>query len=160
MKQKKRLITLLIAMLVSACNSTQDEAFLKYIKRVKNRVVIDHAGRIQCPKETTSRYPVYQHRKSPFKKKMAKSGGKQPRLADSNVESLKFVGFLKSKTNKWALFSHKNGEITYSKLGEEPEVGYGKIIKIEEKSLTLERTISMRGKRQKNIIYYTLNLHS
>ncbi|HHF7348995.1 TPA: hypothetical protein ACPSKE_002190 [Legionella feeleii] len=132
MKQKKSLITLLITMSVSACNSSQDEAFLKYIKQVKTRVVIDHIGRIQCTKETTFGYPVYQHRKSPFKKKMATSSGKQSYSADSHVERLKVVGFLKSKTKNWTLFAHKNGEITYRKLGEQPEVSYGEIIEIEK----------------------------
>ncbi|STX43105.1 type IV pilus biogenesis protein PilP [Legionella donaldsonii] len=116
MKQKKRVMTLLIAMSVSACNSSQDEVFLKYIQQVKNRLVIDHIGRIECTKETTLGYPVYQHRKSPFKKKRAASDGKQSRSADSNEESLKFVGFLKRKRKKWALFAHKDGEITHRKL--------------------------------------------
>lgn len=158
MKQKLGLITILLTLLLSACNSSHEEEFLRYIKRVKNRQIIDYADKTQCIKEKPFRYPSHQHRKSPFKKKMTQSSVKQSQLANSNAESLQFVGLLKSKTNKWALFAHKNGEIMYSKLNDELGIEHGKIIKIEESSLTLEKMILMKGKWQKNVIQYKLNL--
>ncbi|WP_019217360.1 pilus assembly protein PilP [Legionella tunisiensis] len=85
---------------------------------------------------------------------MAKNKGKESRLAGSSRETLKFVGLLKNKANKWALFAHKNGEITYSKLGEEPGIGYGKIIKIGERSLTLKKR-SQRGESDIKISFIT-----
>ncbi|CDZ78652.1 Pilus assembly protein, PilP [Legionella massiliensis] len=131
-----------------------------YIKEVKSR-----------PRQLPEPIPYFEHLAkfsysgrdsypSPFQPRLQKDDSKnaasnrttlQNSLKQTPLESLRFVGLMKTQSKTLALISYPGGELSGVVIGDFLGTNSGKIVEISENYLRVEESSLIAGKREKKL---------
>ncbi|MBA2709800.1 MAG: pilus assembly protein PilP [Tatlockia sp.] len=147
-------ISYLLVFLLTACNSSAESDLENYIKKIKSRAMQKPEPIIAINKIAKINYSADENL-NPFKLMQSSQSVSNNRIKDPlenfPLESLTFVGLMKTNSETSALISRKDGQISAIKIGNFIGKKEALVTAINDKYLQLEESIFIAGKLKKKV---------